>query len=83
MTMRLRAVADRRADNRLPPPTCQQCRNDDPMVGIIRTTRFVYFRCSSWRCAAEDDARAASCARARRAFVGLAGLAEGQGYGVR
>jgi hypothetical protein len=47
MTMRLRAVADRRADNRLPPPTCQQCRNDDPMVGIIRTTRFVYFRCSS------------------------------------
>ena len=47
MTIRLKAVADRRADNRLPSPTCQQCRNDDPMVGIIRTTRFVYFRCSS------------------------------------
>ena len=47
MTIRLRAVADRRADNRLPSPTCQQCSNDRPLVGIIRTTRFVYFRCPS------------------------------------
>ena len=47
MTIRLRAVADRRADNRLLSPTCPHCRDDRPMIGIIRTTRFVYFRCSS------------------------------------
>ena len=47
MTIQLRAVADRRADNRLPSPTCPQCSVDRPMVGIIRTTRFVYFRCES------------------------------------
>lgn len=47
MTIKLRAVADRRADNRIPSPTCPHCGNDRPMIGIIRTTRFVYFRCSS------------------------------------
>jgi len=47
MTIRLKAVADRRADNRLVSPICPQCSNDRPMVGIIRTTRFVYFRCLS------------------------------------
>jgi translation initiation factor 2 beta subunit (eIF-2beta)/eIF-5 len=47
MTPRLRALADRRADNRLPSPTCAYCGDKSPMIGIIRTTRFVYFRCDS------------------------------------
>ena len=45
MTVRLTALADRRANNRLPTPTCSQCGDGHLMVGIIRTTRFVYFRC--------------------------------------
>lgn len=47
MTIKLRALVDRRAANRLPEPTCLICGNPEPMVGIIRTTRFVYFRCAS------------------------------------
>ena len=45
MTIQLRALADRRADTRLPDPTCLRCQDAGNMVGIIRTTRFVYFRC--------------------------------------
>jgi predicted RNA-binding Zn-ribbon protein involved in translation (DUF1610 family) len=45
MTMKLATLADRRADNRLPTPICPQCTDGRAMVGIIRTTRFVYFRC--------------------------------------
>jgi len=45
MTIQLRALADRRADTRLPDPTCLRCLDGGTMVGIIRTTRFVYFRC--------------------------------------
>ena len=47
MTPKLKALADRRADNRLPSPVCSQCADTKPMIGIIRTTRFVYFRCES------------------------------------
>ena len=47
MTPRLRALADRRADNRLRSPVCSHCGDTKPMIGIIRTTRFVYFRCES------------------------------------
>jgi len=45
MTILLRAVAERRAATRLPEPTCLRCADGDSMVAIIRTTRFVYFRC--------------------------------------
>jgi translation initiation factor 2 beta subunit (eIF-2beta)/eIF-5 len=47
MTPKLKALADRRADNRLPSPSCSHCGDTRPMIGIIRTTRFVYFRCES------------------------------------
>lgn len=45
MTVKLTALVDRRSDNRLPTPPCSRCVGDHTMVGIIRTTRFVYFRC--------------------------------------
>ena len=45
MAVKLTALADRRAENRLPPPPCSRCAGEHTMVGIIRTTRFVYFRC--------------------------------------
>ncbi len=47
MTIQLRALADRRAATRLPDPTCLHCDDGGSMVGIIRTTRFVYFRCET------------------------------------
>jgi hypothetical protein len=47
MTIQLRALADRRAATRLPEPTCLRCDDGGSMVGIIRTTRFVYFRCET------------------------------------
>ena len=45
MTVTLRALVDRRSQNRLPTPTCLSCRDGEGMLAIIRTTRFVYFRC--------------------------------------
>jgi hypothetical protein len=45
MTIKLAALADRRADNRLATPLCLHCADGHVMVGIIRSTRFVYFRC--------------------------------------
>ena len=45
MAVKLSALEDRRADNRLPSPPCSRCNGNHTMVGIIRTTRFVYFRC--------------------------------------
>ena len=45
MAVKLTALADRRADNRLPTPPCSRCGEGHATVGIIRTTRFVYFRC--------------------------------------
>lgn len=45
MTVKLAALADRRADNRLATPLCLHCAGGHAMVAIIRTTRFVYFRC--------------------------------------
>ena len=45
MSVKLAALADRRADNRLGTPTCLHCADGRSMVAIIRTTRFVYFRC--------------------------------------
>ena len=49
MTVMLLARADRRLPNRLPTPTCPQCGTDEPLVAIIRTMRFVYFRCHKCR----------------------------------
>lgn len=45
MTITLRALVDRRSPDRLPTPTCLNCREGETMLAIIRTTRFVYFRC--------------------------------------
>ena len=60
MTIQLRALADRRADTRLPDPTCLHCEDGGAMVGIIRTTRFVYFRCQTC-----GDVQPKSCPRCR------------------
>jgi uncharacterized Zn finger protein len=47
MTITLRALADRRSATRLSAPTCLQCADGGLTVGVIRTTRFVYFRCQT------------------------------------
>ena len=41
--------ADRRGPNRLPTPRCPQCGTDGNVTAVIRTTRFVYFRCAFCR----------------------------------
>ena len=40
---------DRRSPNRLPTPSCPQCGTDESVIGVIRTRRFVYFRCQDCR----------------------------------
>ncbi len=47
MTIKLRALADRRAITRLEAPACLRCADGALTVGVIRTTRFVYFRCDT------------------------------------
>lgn len=47
MTIKLRALADRRAATRLSAPTCSRCADGGLTVGVIRTARFVYFRCQA------------------------------------
>ena len=41
----LRALADRRSVNRLLTPVCPVCSTDREVVAIVRTSKFVYFRC--------------------------------------
>ena len=45
MTITLRAVTDRRAATRLAPPACVRCADRGVTAAVLRTTRFVYFRC--------------------------------------
>jgi hypothetical protein len=40
---------DRRSPNRLPTPSCPRCGSDRFVVAVIRTTKFVFFRCQSCR----------------------------------
>lgn len=49
MTVMLIARADRRRPNRLPTPSCQYCGTDEPLIAVIRTAQFVYFRCHQCR----------------------------------
>jgi hypothetical protein len=49
MPVRLIAARDRRSPNRLPTPVCKCCGTAESVVAIIRTTRFVYFRCQQCR----------------------------------
>ena len=43
------AAVDRRSPNRLPTPSCPHCGTDQFVVAVIRTTKFVFFRCQSCR----------------------------------
>jgi hypothetical protein len=49
MTELLRARPDRRNPNRLLTPVCPVCSTDREVVAIIRTSKFVYFRCHQCR----------------------------------
>jgi hypothetical protein len=40
---------DRRNANRLPTPICPYCGTDEFVVGVIRTSSFVFFRCRGCR----------------------------------
>ena len=40
---------DRRSANRLETPACPHCGSDRFVVAVIRTTKFVFFRCQSCR----------------------------------
>ena len=40
---------DRRRPNRLTTPTCITCGTDNSVIAVIRTRRFVYFRCEECR----------------------------------
>ena len=75
MAVKLTALSDRRADNRLPSPLCSRCNGSHTMVGIIRTTRFVLLQVPQLRRrSAQADAPADAVARARRASrLGLDG----------
>ena len=46
MTLAHITQADRRSPTRLANPSCPRCGNDTRVIGFIRTTRFVYFRCA-------------------------------------
>jgi hypothetical protein len=43
----LKTHADRRSANRLLTPDCPRCGEGTRLIGIIRTTCFVYFRCTA------------------------------------
>jgi transposase-like protein len=49
MTVSLVASIDRRSSNRLPTPACPQCGTEESVIVVIRTRRFVYFRCHRCR----------------------------------
>ena len=46
MTLSRITPVDRRSATRLANPSCPRCGNDTRVIGFIRTTRFVYFRCA-------------------------------------
>lgn len=49
MHVTLLARADRRRANRLRTPPCPACGTDEFVSVVIRTSRFVYFRCGECR----------------------------------
>ena len=49
MPVTLVASKDRRSPNRLPTPMCGRCGTVESVIPVIRTTRFVYFRCQQCR----------------------------------
>ena len=46
MTIQLVPRVDRRSATRLAEPACIRCADRGVTIAVIRTTRFVYFRCS-------------------------------------
>jgi hypothetical protein len=40
---------DRRSPNRVPTPHCRGCGTTGSVIAVIRTARFVYFRCQECR----------------------------------
>jgi transposase-like protein len=46
MTLTRSTQVDRRSATRLANPSCPRCGNDTKVIGFIRTTQFVYFRCA-------------------------------------